>query len=361
MKRIIAITLFFPVYIGVLLLFTDCSGHNSSSRYEQPRMQYEYDVNTVDTIVLHRTAFKRQIVSNGRLAAIRKAELSFSTAGVISSIKVINGSSVGKGSVIAELDSRDAGLRVESARISFQKAELDMYDLLVGLGYKARDTVSVPPQILESAKMQSGYFAAKSEYERAVYNLKTYRLTAPFAGKIADISKREYEQSSGIFCNLIDDRELYIDFPVMASEMSMCGIGTNVKVLPYTDSRSCYGRIVSINPTINESGQLTVRALLANNIGLLDGQDVKVLIEKDIPGQLVVPKNAVVIRDNKDVIFTYSDSLAHWVYVEILAQNEDSYSVAADKSRNALLSEGDAVIISGNLNLADKSRVEIAR
>ena len=98
-----------------------------------------------------------------------------------------------------------------------------------------------------------------------------------------------------------------------------------------------------------------------NKGDLLDGQEVKVVVEKSVQDQLVVPKKAVVVRDNHDVLFTYSDSMAHWVYVEITASNEDHYSVVADKSRHAVLSEGDAVIVSGNLNLADKSKVEIRR
>ena len=357
-RHLLSITFFVLVFLSV-----GCTGGSGrQERQEQPKLQYLHNVNVVDTVTLRRGPFAIQVISNGRLSAKRKAVLSFSAAGNISSIKVSNGSFIKKGSVVAELDSRSQKLNLDAAKITLQKAELDMYDYLVGLGYKARDTVSVPSEVLESVKMQSGYFAAKSAYERCVYDLKSCCLYAPFSGKIADISKREFEQSSGVFCRIIDDSELFIEFPVMAEESSVCKVGSEVVIIPYSGEKHRFsGRITNINPTINESGQIVVTATLLNKGDLLDGQEVKVVVEKSVQDQLVVPKKAVVVRDNHDVLFTYSDSMAHWVYVEITASNEDHYSVVADKSRHAVLCEGDAVIVSGNLNLADKSKVEIRR
>ena len=88
--------------------------------------------------------------------------------------------------------------------------------------------------------------------------------------------------------------------------------------------------------------------------------NVKVVVERMIPGQLVVPRSAVVIRDNLDVLFTYTpDGRAHWTYVKILYSNGDSHVVTANTDRNATLNEGDQVIVSGNLNLADNSEVTL--
>ena len=105
-----------------------------------------------------------------------------------------------------------------------------------------------------------------------------------------------------------------------------------------------------------------MRAQVANDGSLIDGMNVKVVVERMIPGQLVVPRSAVVIRDNLDVLFTYTpDGRAHWTYVKILYSNGDSHVVTANTDRNATLSEGDQVIVSGNLNLADNSEVTLKR
>ncbi len=46
-----------------------------------------------------------------------------------------------------------------------------------------------------------------------------------------------------------------------------------------------------------------VKAEFRNNGRLIDGMNVKVVIRKPVPNRLVVPKEALVIRQGKDVIF----------------------------------------------------------
>ena len=95
---------------------------------------------------------------------------------------------------------------------------------------------------------------------------------------------------------------------------------------------------------------------------LIDGMNVRVIVERKMPGQLVVPRSAVVVRDNLDVLFTYSDDgVAHWTYVNIIRSNGDSHVVTANADRGAKLNEGDKVIVKGNLNLADGSKVQLKK
>jgi hypothetical protein len=92
----------------------------------------------------------------------------------------------------------------------------------------------------------------------------------------------------------------------------------------------------------------------------MDGMNVKVLIEKEIPGQLVVPKSAVLLRDNQEVLFRCTkDSIAFWTYIQTTGENTTSYSVIAHPDKWAKLEPGDTVIVSGNLNLAHESRIVV--
>jgi membrane fusion protein, multidrug efflux system len=47
--------------------------------------------NIVETVILEKQDFTREIISNGKLAAIQKAELYFKNPGIIETIKVGNG------------------------------------------------------------------------------------------------------------------------------------------------------------------------------------------------------------------------------------------------------------------------------
>jgi hypothetical protein len=87
---------------------------------------------------------------------------------------------------------------------------------------------------------------------------------------------------------------------------------------------------------------------------------VRVLVEKDVPNQYVVPKSAVVLRDNFEVLFKIVNGKAYWNYVKVVYENSSSYAVIPHPDKNtASLAPGDTIIVSGNLNLAHESVVEI--
>ena len=147
---------------------------------------------------------------------------------------------------------------------------------------------------------------------------------------------------------------------VLESEYSFLEKGQEVKVLPFAGSGSpVRGRISSINPKVGDNGLVSVEAVIPGDGRLIDGMNVKVTVERVLSRQLTVPKSAVVVRDNLDVLFRYNDGKAEWVYVNILNANSESYVVEANSDRGATLSEGEQVIVSGNLNLADGSDVAL--
>ncbi len=129
--------------------------------------------------------------------------------------------------------------------------------------------------------------------------------------------------------------------------------GMPVGIIPFiNDSTVITGKITQINPQVDENGMVKVKAEFQNNGRLIDGMNVKVVIKKPVPNRLVVPKEALVIRQGKDVIFVRQDSLAIWKYVTVEFENSTSLSIKEG------LEPGDLVIISGNINLAHETIVE---
>lgn len=352
------------ICIGLfLLLFSSCS-NTGNDQQKDGRLQQQADNNMVEVITLERADFPRQLLSNGKLVAEARASLSFSSPGPLASIPVRNGQSVTKGTVLAKVSRPDLELALESARLSLEKAEMDLYDYLVGQGYPARDTTAVPSEIMAVARMKSGFSVARNALSKAKLDMDGTVLKAPFSGRVADIRLHRHDLSgTDTFCTLVDDSSFDVDFTVMESEYSFLSKGLTVKVTPYADANcTCSGRITDINPLVDKNGQILVRARVRGGGKLLDGMNVNVTVERMVPDVLVVPRSAVVIRDNLDVLFTYTDDgKAHWTYVNIVTSNGDSHVVTANTSRGAVLSEGDRVIVSGNLNLADGSSVVLTK
>lgn len=228
------------------------------------------------------------------------------------------------------------------------------------MGYKGVSEDKILPDHLRIANIRSGFNDASLALEKAERALEDVSLKAPFAGKVEGLKQKPFEKVnlSEPFCTLINDARFTIDFPLLETEISEVQIGQKVTVSPIAGAKTTTGTITEINPRIDENGLAWIKAEVTNPGGYLEGMNVKVSIKKTIPGQLVVPKQAVVLRQNREVLFrSTGDGIAFWTYINVLNENENQYSVKA--AEGATLNPGDTVIISNNLNLAHESEVEM--
>ena len=87
---------------------------------------------------------------------------------------------------------------------------------------------------------------------------------------------------------------------------------------------------------------------------LIDGMNVQVIIRMALPNKLIVPKEAIVLRQERKVVFTVKNDTAYWNYVKVGEEN----------SRYATIENGikpnQEVIVSGNLNIAHLSKISIS-
>lgn len=352
-------TRIFASALSLVLIVSAC-GQRQENQEESAKLGYSPSVNEVEVVKLERKAFPLQILSNGKLEAAGRTSLSFKGSGVIIEVNFSNGDRVRKGDVIARLEDSSEKIALESAGISLRKAELDYLDVLAGLGYSGEE--QAPEEFRDLALIRSGLASARNEYARASAALEATRIKAPISGKVANISLRAYDSTDGKpFCTIVDDSSFDVMFSILESEYPLVEKGQAVKIRPFgkAEGESRTGRIRTVNPSIDENGQIEVRANVSGDASMIDGMNVKVTVDKYMDNMLVVPKSAVVIRDNMDVLFRYRDGKAEWVYVTLLGANSDSYALVANESRGAVLTEGDMVIISGNLNLADGSTVQL--
>ena len=344
-----------PVILLILFFSFSCSS-NKEEMEDRAKKQHVASKNPVDTMVLQKGAFYRELVSNGRLEALQKAGLRFDVSGELEQIYVENGQRVKKGQLLAKLDDFSLKNEVKKARNQLRKARVNFKDILIGQGYSAEDTASVPDEFLRIAKVKSGLADAQTSLKEAEHRLQSASLYAPFSGVVANIDKKEYDQigSGENFCTLINSRRYHVKFTVLESELDEISKGKEIIAKPLAGGKF-HGIIDQVNPQVDENGLVTVRGLVENSNGkLLEGMNVKVKVRNKIPDQLIIPKNAMVLRQNKEVVFTVkNDSIAIWNYVKTGHENSSNYTI------NEGLKEGDTVIVSGNVNLAHESTVVI--
>jgi len=350
----------YPLLLYFLMFFYACKSKPIVGTNQAEKRQYTEQQNPVGVIILQNGLFRKELVSNGKLVALRKSELQFRVGEQLEKLSGRNGDPVKAGHIIGELNTFIYKQQLVNTQIQLKRARLEMQNVLIGQGYNSLDTMAIPPHIYEMASVKSGYSEAVQSLETAEFNMKSTRLVAPFGGILANIKQKQYDRINAgtTFCTLIDDSQFEVEFRMVESEVGDVKMNDEVQVVPFSNKTVCKGRISEINPVVDENGLILVKALVKNPGGLMDGMNVKVLVEKEIPDQLVVPKSAVVLRDNQQVLFKCTkDTIAFWVYVKTGYENSSSYSVQADPDKGGSLQSGDTIIVSGNLNLAHESKV----
>lgn len=343
----------------VLFFLQSCAGSKSEKDTGQA-MTAETQDDKLEEVAVQRldyADFNYELISNGTISAMRKAELRFQSQEIIRKIHVKNGQSVESGKPIAELDKFRLETAMKQASESLERARLDLQDVLIGQGYSLDDSARVPPAIMKIAKIRSNYEQSETNYTVAKYNLDAAALYAPFAGVVANLTAKEYNQPTGAepFCVIIDNRSPEVVFNILETELPLIKQGDKVLVSPFSQlDHVVEGRISEINPMIDKNGMVRVKASVTNKDNrFYEGMNVKVRVQRLLGSRLAIPKSALVLRTNRKVVFTLKDGTANWVYVETAQENSDSYVIVSG------LKAGDSVIYEGNLNLAHGTPVRV--
>lgn len=314
------------------------------------------EANEVTVMTLKNTDFNHELVSNGKLSARNFVDLRFESAEPIAAIYVKNGDRVTKGQKLAELATFRLSNKLAQAKDALERAKLELQDVLIGQGYRLADSANVPPATMQLVRVKSGYDQALATYQLAEYDCRNAILMAPFDGIVANLFAKQHNiaSTSEVFCSIIDPRSLEASFTVLESELPLIKNGNRVEVTPFAlPDVKTEGRISEVNPLVNKDGMVQVKAVVADKGKLFEGMNVRVSIHRSLGQQLVIPKEALVLRSGKQVVFTLVDGKAYWNYVQTGLENASSYTVVDG------LKEDDVVITSGNINLAHEAPVMV--
>ena len=346
------------IVVGIALLLIPSCQSNKKEAPDETVQQLSQDAPAdVTTTPLKSVDFEHELVSNGKIKAQTVAELKFQTAEVIAKIYVKNGSHVQNGQKIAELDTYSLQNRLNQAKDALERSRLEFQDVLIGQGYKLDNPDVVPEDVMQLAKVKSGYNGAQTQFEMAKYDLEKASLVAPISGVVANLFAKPHTLSSPseVFCNIIDTRSLEVEFTVLENELGFIKMDDNVKIAPFSiPDLTVNGRVTEINPWVDENGMVQIKASVSYHARLVEGMNVRVSTFRSAGKQWVVPKTAVVLRTGKQVVFSVVNGKAIWNYVDTGLENATQYTITGET-----LKEGDQIVVTGNINLAHESPVEI--
>lgn len=354
MKNIIrAITFSF------LFCFASCSEDKGTENKDASKINANLGKSEVQVMLVKKQDYQDEIISNSKLSAVHRADVLFLVDETINKILINNGDYVKKSQKLVELDNFLLKNKLEQSKIQLEKAKVAFNDFLIGQGYDHKSLDKIPEAIINTGRIKSDLASSDNEYNLMLHNYRSTIVSAPIAGIIANLNVKENNkaQAGSVFCTILGTDEFYIVFPVMEDELGKVKKGMEILVKPYFNPDiSIVGRISEINPIVDNSGLIYVKALINNFKGkLYEGMNVKVSVKLGRKENISVPKSALLIRDGKKVVFTSVNGKASWNYVKTGAEN--SHSIVITEG----IAIGDSVIIGGNSNLAHGSDIKVDR
>jgi RND family efflux transporter MFP subunit len=347
----------------LLLILTSCQSNNSEQiKEEEGKSKVSQTTENVVAVKLAASkikSFPLQVMATGKLTALTQAKINFKTTGFIEKIMVSNSAVVKAGQVLAVLDNEQQRIALQQAQDILQDTRVELNKLLLEFGGKDRDTTSVSNRIMENVKTKSGITKALTNVRDAQLKLENTYLKAPYAGVIANLKTKAYNPTPTTepFCTILSREGMVVEVSVLESELGVVMLGqiAKVKSLAYSE-RNYVGKVSEINPVVNEQGLVLIKVRIQNpDQYLLEGMNAQVIIEKNLQNQIVIPKEAVVERSGKKVVFVYENGLAKWNYVTVAHENSQEVAISEG------LKVGQKVIVEGNLNLGHDAKVVVEK
>lgn len=308
----------------------------------------------VTTVVATVKPFYNELLCNGKVEAGLSAIVPFEQPGMVREVMVYNGQEVSKGQILVKLDDTDQRLALQKAQNALNRARVEMADILLGYN-SSGDTANIPLTVRTTAGIRSGLFDAQLQVNEAMISLSKTEIKSPISGRIVDLEVQPNNPSSAYnqVCRVVDETSLRVRFGVMETELEWAQLGSEVVVSPLSSPQvKVIGKIVEINRLVDKSGMVSVIASLPKNSTLIPGMNVKLCIRNTISNALVLPVDAITRRQDRDVVFVMSDSLALWRYVSVGPRNT-SEAVILDGVK-----PGERVIVSGNATIGHEAWVK---
>ncbi|GAA3211639.1 efflux RND transporter periplasmic adaptor subunit [Actinocorallia longicatena] len=179
------------------------------------------------------------VSASGTVEAARVRDLSFTTAGTVTVLNVEAGDKVGKGDVIARVDSTEAQQNVHAAYLGLTEAG----DALDKAGAKSTSDTAY-----KSAYAK--YVQARNAYNKADRALTGTKIVAPFAGTVTAVSatKGAEAQAGTSVVTLTDLSDLTVTADFTEADTTRLKKGQKASVTFDSLGKTVTGEVVSIAP-----------------------------------------------------------------------------------------------------------------
>lgn len=304
----------------------------------------------VQVIAVGSQDLPKEITSLGTLKAPDSVTLSSDVDGHVKQIYFKNGSTVGKGMPVLQLDDTEQ-------QVGYQKAvaKLDADSRLLERQLKAAEALS--QQQIETTKALVESDKADVKAKQAALN--RMKIVAPISGVLGSFAFNvgDYIKSGDPIVTLVNTAQLRVDYDVPADDVNLLQRGQSVSVTSDSYPNKMFtGSVTYISPSVDPSTRtIAVQALLPNQKSLLR-PGMFVHIEQEVSmqkGALVVPQMAIIAGVKGYSVYVVENSRA--VQKPLMLGNRFKNMVVVKSG----LQLGDKVVVSGQDKLQDGGAVNV--
>ncbi|MGA9119333.1 MAG: efflux RND transporter periplasmic adaptor subunit [Bacteroidota bacterium] len=329
-----------------LLLLPGCGKHDDQSQ------------STIGTDVpVSVSGVKRQKLESslslvGNINASADVNVISETQGTVTAVRVKVGTAVKAGAVLVEVDDEIPRSTQAAAEINFQKARRD---------YQRAEELytqnSISASQLDASRLAMK--AAENQLDIARRQVENTRIKSPIAGTVNSrfVDLGTMVQPGKAVANIVDISTLKVRVNVSEREAFQLHPGDMVEISTDVYPGVAFeGTIDNIASKADDAHTYPVEIVVANSQKhpLKAGLFARIAFKSIAPTEtLTIPRLALIGSIKDAQVFVVRGNVAALQSVVIGKQSTDFYEVASG------LSEGDTVVVGGQNNLVDQTRIQI--
>jgi RND family efflux transporter MFP subunit len=366
---------------------------------QKPKKERKESSTSVTASPVQRGDLVIPVVAEGSVRARHAAELEFEISGRVTHVWVEEGQRVRKGQKLIGLDDREYRLALEEANSRYlqglgqlaveeegydsqgaervlaeRTAELvqmerageitheERLDRELRLGMEAVRDGAYRRELME---VRSGLAAARADAARLELNLERAILKAPFSGVITDLDLNPGErvQSGETVCRLVDQVNIEADVGVLESDLGSIEVGRPAWLTIPALGETIPVRVDVVSPDIDTASRTcSVRLRFKSDRGRVKpGMFVRAAIAGRVLGdRVMVPREAILTRDGRPVVFRVEGDRAKWVYVKLGERNEHLVEIVRVE-QGGPLDAGTLVVVDNHLTLTHEAKIKVKK
>lgn len=343
----------FILMISLSLVFS-CN-KNKEIVDESASMLKKISPTTVKIITVEEKPFEFLVHTSGKIRPQKEAKVFVKADGLVSKLLVANGDFVSSGQILAELENEKQKLDVEKAEGILVEKRIAYEDQK--LSFAAAKDTAIRKTILGNIRYTSGLVAAELALKQAKFDLEQTKIKSPIDGIISSLQLKEHNptNSSQLAVVIFNPNTLLVDCLVPESDAILLKKNHSADVWVPGSKGILKAHVLFVDQRVDDKNNLVqVQLKITSTVKLIPGMSVEVTLRVPFENALLIPKEALVIKNGKPVVFTEESGLAKWNYVTTGRENGKEIEILNG------LAKGKTVIITNNLQLAHDAPVRVA-